>query len=607
MTGLDPVLVDAGKTIGLLDSSGDLSSDWFQNPFHQLEEIFSDATQRSAMLDLIDQLWKPDTPADAPANEKWHPLLGAQTLGNLYLTVANGSGPIKLGVAGELHSTTSPLPAELRAHLPLIKVTDAGVTAIAGGEEGPFEIAVRVELGWSRAKGQAIDLKAINAKAVLAPLTTTPVSLHIILEALSLDGTAPRDTELDPAALGADAFQLVTGLLREKLRQLVAGGAAGEAGALAAHLMPLFGLADGFPSFPFATLTTDPAAFRNWIAALSAAGKMSAWLGHLGAIFGGDSVTNGSGTAADPFRVKIFSIDANSEIDATIAQVTEEHTGTARLEIGLRASYLPAGPNPAARIEASATIVSIPLAGSTTSAVLPLAAISVVAPGNPADQLVNAAGVIVAQSLRAGAQWNGTAIVPQLELDDVDLTLTGQTDHYDRIDLTHTDSVIGIASNAVADAIRKGLGAAGGGAGAHLAALAGLIAPAGDPGSPHRSRSRTWFPTRPRPLPPSTGRRCSIRCTTGHSYSRKRRHSPAWPHLCLAAALPLTPGVCCWKPAASIWRLPRGISRRPATPPIRSNYGSDCAPRPLPLRGTSRGRRNCWRLICRNPARPMFP
>jgi hypothetical protein len=131
----------------------------------------------------------------------------------------------------------------------------------------------------------------------------------------------------------------------------VAGGAGGEAVALAAHLMPLFGLTDGFPSLPFATLTSDAAAFRNWVAALLAAGKLPDWLGHLGAIFAGDSTTAGSGTETDPWLVRIFSIDANSALNATIVQTVEEHTGTLRIAIGLETAYLPAGPNPPARID----------------------------------------------------------------------------------------------------------------------------------------------------------------------------------------------------------------------------------------------------------------
>jgi hypothetical protein len=199
VNGLDPIVEDAGRSIGLLGSDGSLSSAWFQNPFEALQDVLTDPGQRTALLSLIDHLWKPESIIGVPATEKWHPLLGNQPSGNLYLTVDDAPA-VKIGVAANLHSTTSPLPASVRAHLPLIRATDDGVTEVAGTDAGPFEAEVRVELNWSRAGGQDIDLHAIAARAVLAPLASVPASLHIALEGLSLNGSLARDVELDPAA-----------------------------------------------------------------------------------------------------------------------------------------------------------------------------------------------------------------------------------------------------------------------------------------------------------------------------------------------------------------------------------------------------------------------
>jgi hypothetical protein len=482
VTGVDSAVENAAKAIGLFGSDGNLSSDWFTNPLIPLGKVLTDPGQRAAVLGLLDQLWPPVNPPGAPPTEKWHPLLGPQDRGNLYLTVANGSGPLKIGLAGDAHSTASPLTASLRGHLPLVSVTGGSVSFISGTADGPFEAEVRVELNWAISKGQAIDLAAIRASAVLQPAATPPASLRIVLEGLRLEGTgAPRDTELDPNHLDAPAFQLVTGLLHEKLRE-IAGGVAGEAAAMANHLMPLLGLDAGLPAFPFATITTDPASFRNWIGALVSSGKIAEWAGHLGAIFGGAVSAQGSGTETDPWRVRIFSIDPNSPVEGTFAQVTEAHSGTPRMNVGIRATYIPAGTSPPARIDASSVIASIPLSGGTSAAVLPSASISIVAPALAADSLVDAGDVKIG-SIRAGALWNGASVVPQLELDDVKLTIAGATNQYARIDLTNTDSVAGFASSAVADAIRAALGATG--AGSHLAALAGLIKPSGDPGWNH--------------------------------------------------------------------------------------------------------------------------
>ena len=479
MIDLGPEISAAATAIGLLDG-GELSAAWFENPLKALESILSSPAQRSGLLDLLDRLFPAESLAGTPANEKWHPLLGAQPNGNLYLTTANGGSPLQFGIGGEIHSSTSLLPASLRAHLPVVQADATGVTAIAGTAEGPFKLDLRVELKWSPATGQSIALAAIRASVQLTPLSSPPASLHIVLEGLSIDGSAPADTELNPQNLSSEAMQLVTGLVREQLRQIATP--TGEAAAVANNLMPVLGLADGFPAFPFATIVSDASAFPKWLAAIATRGKLAEWIGHLGALLGGVSSLDGSGTRIDPWCVPIFSIDANSGLALTLAQATAEHSGTPLLEFGLLANYLPSGVNPAARIQAAATFVSIPLQGLDAPAVLPLAAVSVVAPGNPATALVHSADISV-QSLRAGAQWNGSSIVPLLELDTVSFTFNGTTTPYDRLDLTHADSVVAAAADVVRIAIQAALGNSG--AGQHLAALAGIAKPAGDPAWTH--------------------------------------------------------------------------------------------------------------------------
>src|SRR5690242_9891364 len=113
MNGVSPTIEDAARTIGLFGSDGNLSKDWFTNPLVPLGNILTNPTQRTALLDLLDQLWPPENPPGTPANEKWHPLLGSQERGNLYLTVANGTGPLKIGLSGEVRSTATPLAASL--------------------------------------------------------------------------------------------------------------------------------------------------------------------------------------------------------------------------------------------------------------------------------------------------------------------------------------------------------------------------------------------------------------------------------------------------------------------------------------------------------------
>jgi hypothetical protein len=465
-------LESAARTIGLSDDAGFPSTHWLNDPYTPLTQILTNDAQRQGLLDLLDQLWPPGNPPGVASNEKWHPLLGSQTAGNLYLTVSNGSQPLTIGIAGETNSAEGPLGAALRARVPLVTVDGSSVKFVAGTSDGPFALELRVELDWSVANGQSIGLRAIRASAILQPLATPPTALKIVLEGLSVGGATPRDTELNSASLDSQAIQLVTGLLQEELRQLALGGPAGGLAALAQHLMPVLGLASGLPPLPLLSLASDPGAFRNWLSALIAAGKVPEWLGHLAGLFGVGSPATGSGTTADPWTVPIFTIDAKSSVSLTLAQRTDAHTGTSWADAGIQIDYQSIDPALNAGIQGTATLASVALSGPTRANALPSAAIVVTASGGP-----------VAKAVRGGASWNGSSVIPLLELDDVALTVSGSTAHYDRIDLTDTDSVISAASTTAVTAIMAAMGSTG--PAGHLSALAGLTKPASDPGWTH--------------------------------------------------------------------------------------------------------------------------
>jgi len=461
----------AAKVIGLSDNSGFPSTNWLHDPLTPLTSILSSDEQRQALFDLLDQLWPAQNPPGVAANEKWHPILGSQGSGNLYLTVANGTQPLTIGVAGE-RSTAGPLQAALRARMPLVTVNAGAVNFVAGTSDGPFALDLRVELDWSVASGHSIGLGAIRASAILQPLAMPPTSLRIVLEGLSVGGAAPTDTELESANLDSQAIQLIAGLLQEELNQLRARGPIGGLAALTQHLMPALGIAAGFPPLPLLTLVSDSSAFRNWLASLISAGKVVEWLGHVGGLFGASSAASGSGTTADPWTVPIFTIDAKSSVSLTLAQRTELHTGTNWVDAGVQISYQSTDPTLGATVEGTAVLATIPLSGPPSATALPSASIIVSAPGGT-----------VAKSVRGGASWNGLSVVPVLALDDVTLTISGSTAHYDRIDLTNANSVISAASGAVVAAITAAIGNTG--PGAHLTALAGLTKPASDPGWTH--------------------------------------------------------------------------------------------------------------------------
>jgi len=476
-------LLDLGKAIGLFDGSGNLQTSWFDNPLNSIESLLSDRTQRAAFLDLLDAFLPPAQVADVPTGESWHPLLGDQPRGNAYLTVQK-NGAVTFGFAGLFQSDDSATPfASLRAHLPIVSFSGSTVAAIAGTSDGPLEFSLRLHLGWQFGM-DPLGLHSVVVDALLAPLPpgSASANLRITLEQLQLDSSGAKDVVLDPNNLTSEAVQLITGLLHERLSRLA--GPTGEAASLVDHLLPLLGFGtDGIPQFPFAQLG-DPNALNNWFASLlqgAGTAPIVAWLGHLAGLLGAGSspTVSGSGTVSDPWTVMVLPIGsaAGSGVSLTLARQTI--SSLTSLLPGLAVTVVPGGANPPLRIEAAATIASIPIAGIGSATILPAASITAIAPGNAAGgNLVSNATITVA-STEAGLAWNGSALQPLLEL--VNVTLAGT--HYDKLDLTNTDSVGQLASGAVKTALMSAIGNTG--PGVHLAALAGIVAPTNDSTSPH--------------------------------------------------------------------------------------------------------------------------
>jgi hypothetical protein len=458
-------VLDAGKAIGLLKPDGGLKPDWFQDPVSNLESILSNPDQRAALLDLLDQIIPPASISGIDPNEKWHPLVRDSGSGSLYLTVSS-NGVVKFGLAGEL-SGAGATKASLRAHLPVVSFSGNAISAVAGTNDGPLDVTLRVELNLVHS-ATSIGLKAINVSIRLKPVVPA-FDLTVVLEGLDIDGTGPKDTPLDSSNLGTEATHVVVGLIREALHEIKA--APPDVQLLIDHLMPLFGFGtDGIPPFPFADLLNGPAGLQGWFNSLISVGKMTAWLGHFGGLFGISLAPSGTGTLNDPWRVRLAALDGGaSELSFTAAAASQ------KLYIGLQASLVPAGAH--ARFDASAILVAIPLAGNGKAGVLPSASLMVQSLGT-----LIASTNITADSMRAGIAWNGTSLAPTLEIDNVKLTLGGSTTQYDKIDLTNAEGAI---ASAASDIIQNVLLPKLGGQGQHLAALAGLVKPAGDPGWTH--------------------------------------------------------------------------------------------------------------------------
>lgn len=469
--GLPSEVEFSGKAIGLLNDAGNLDAGWFEEPVDRLESILSDPEQRAALLALLDAILPPENLGGLRPGEKWHPLLGLNPRGNVYLVVRTSGDHIDVGFGALLQSTAGAPATALKLRLPVVRCQGTNINPIAGTTSGPLEVDLRVVLNWTRGV-EAIGLRAISITGSLSPIGPgASANLTVVLEQLDLDGSGPRDTALDPTQLDSQALDLILGLIQERLHQISAT-AIGEAARVTANLGTLLGLDGTIPRFPFDRLTQGPAALQAWFNQLIDTGRIVDWLSAFGRMMGANVAASGSGTTTDPWRIRIIDLNGGpSGVDVTLVR----KTGPV-LDIGLRTALLPDGANPAVLIEAQAALASIPLSGTAAAVVLPSAEVVVRAPGDASD-LVNSATITI-ERLRTGLRWNGSNLIPLLEL----LNVTFAGSQYDRIDLTNTDSVAAAASAAVETALRNALGA---GAGARLAALAGLIRPSGDPTWPH--------------------------------------------------------------------------------------------------------------------------
>src|SRR5271156_1687220 len=100
-------LSDLGQAIGLI-SNGGIDDGWFGNPQAKLSTILSDAGQRQAFMSMVNALLPPAPLPRLPNGETWHPLLGDQPRGNVYITI-NSSGPsVVFGMAADFGNPGSP-------------------------------------------------------------------------------------------------------------------------------------------------------------------------------------------------------------------------------------------------------------------------------------------------------------------------------------------------------------------------------------------------------------------------------------------------------------------------------------------------------------------
>src|SRR5262245_52928043 len=111
----------SAQTIGLVDSDGNLDAGWFQAPESRLRSILSDSVQRAALFNLLETVLPAEDVAGSASDEKWHPLLDPNSLGNIYLIQSSASDHADFGFGALIQSDDAQPATQLRLRLPLVR------------------------------------------------------------------------------------------------------------------------------------------------------------------------------------------------------------------------------------------------------------------------------------------------------------------------------------------------------------------------------------------------------------------------------------------------------------------------------------------------------
>jgi hypothetical protein len=489
VSDLEGEVVAVATALGLV-SNGHLDTAFFSDPLGHLRTIVSDTGQRTALLTALDALLPPPSAggtqqADGATTTR-HPIVHNDH-GTLALSITR-SGPaddpvVLVGLWGSATHAASGCQAEV--DLPLVQGSDTGAAVVAGTLDHPMAVAARVPVGWTRA-----DHPIGLAAATLSALVIAPphlASSRIVLDLAGLDvGAGPADLVLDGADLAADLSHILTTVLLAGLEQ-----AAGSAGSdlvtqLVAHLPSVLGLDGQLPALPIGALISDEGAFRTWIGSLLTATVDSRpallhWLDQIGQLLGAPALA-GTLTAlpgpASPLLIPV--VDGGTDgfgVSITAYVQTPAASTTPQLHLGLQAGIA----GPVAALRASAGLLVVPLGGNAATTVLPSAELVVESAGRLWPRGTATDDVLRIGIVRGGLRYDGTHVVPVLELDNAFVNIpevTAQAMTFDRLDLTSARTLAAAANQTVKDFLNGHLG--GDPTGTALLTLAGLGSNASD-------------------------------------------------------------------------------------------------------------------------------
>ncbi len=391
-------LLDVGLAVGLMrlptptsdPADAELNDDFFNRPDHYLSGVFTQRTQREAVLRIAGRLVDPDgSPLVGQDDEQWIPLAtvapSGQVTCGLFLIATPVEDDLLLSLGGRLERTDQ-VTLQLAARIPLFVVSESGADFAPG----------RATLG---------DLR-VDATAILGDIG--PLSVERITAGVTIptDGAVPaavvrlvRPPEGDPGDIILTTTDPVGAQAADVLSQLVTALAEEADPAVAApllHLLALIGLRAGsaVPALPLDQVIADGRdAVWSWMYGLfSSTSAANAWIGELAGLL--DTTVEGTGSTAAPWKLCFAAGPAVTCLELSVTPAAGSLVVVPALRVGVvappalgvegsaelvgRLVRLVLGPSPAAEFEPdlSATVTVGTIAGLSTLVSTPLPGIA---------------------------------------------------------------------------------------------------------------------------------------------------------------------------------------------------------------------------------------
>jgi hypothetical protein len=461
--------VEALATALGLMRRGSLDPSFFSDPLARVRTIISDPDQRVGLLAALDAILPPSddkiTTADGETITR-HPIVSTE-IGSVALSIKRSGPAASPIVVVGLFAVAADDASKIRidVDLPLVEASGADLDVVAGAPTNPIAVGVHVPLGWDTTT-HPIGLQAVSLSAlVLAPPNLANSRVAVELGGLDLGTGSVSDLTLDPMDIGADFSRALTMLIVAGLKQSAA--ATEDAVALLIdHLPSVVGLDGELPALPLGDLVSDPSAFRRWLASLTSTdidgvSALYHWVDQIAQLLGAPALPAFTGslpTADQPLVVTLADGGSSgATVEAQVWLTTPAASSVQELHVAFDVHVAGA----VARLTGRAELLVVSLGGSAPSRALTSAEIVVEsnAPliSGPADPLTVGIG-------RGGLRWNGSSIIPILELDKVHVDLPGVVQHatdFDRLDLTHAKTLAAEAKAAVGDFLTGSLGDGG--------------------------------------------------------------------------------------------------------------------------------------------------